>query len=144
MNVQWLKVNTHNNKVRTCKQFYTVVVIWIFKCKYTLTIRESSKTVVHKIHLVITLLVMIHTITSCQGHLQNKNLLDKQTHVEKNMRTYDTLHRSETHSFWYKQCWWWNKREKTWYIEEVQVCLYMLSQKKLNAMWLCNISEKEL
>ena len=48
---------------------------------------------------MITLLVMIHIITSHQGHLQNKNLLDKQIHVEKNMRTYDTLHRSETLSF---------------------------------------------
>ena len=26
---------------------------------------------------------MIHTITSCQGHMENKNLLDKQIHVEK-------------------------------------------------------------
>ena len=55
---------------------------------------------------------MIHIITSCQGHLQNKNLLDKQIHAEKNMRTYDTLHRSETCSFWYKQCWWWKKRRR--------------------------------
>ena len=31
--------------------------------------------------------------------LANKHLLDKQIHVEKNMRTYDTLHRSETLSF---------------------------------------------
>ena len=35
---------------------------------------------------MITLLVMIHIITSHQGYLQNKNLLDKQIHVETNMR----------------------------------------------------------
>ena len=32
---------------------------------------------------MITLLVMIHIITSCQGHLQNKNLLGKQIHLQK-------------------------------------------------------------
>ena len=48
---------------------------------------------------MITLFVMIHTIKSCQGNLQNKNVLGKQIHLEKNMRTYDTLHRSETFSF---------------------------------------------
>ena len=80
---------------------------------------------------MITLLVMIHIITSHQGHLWNKNLLDKPIHVEKNMRTYDTLHMSETHSFWYRQCWWWKKKEKSWYIKEVLVCVYMLSQENL-------------
>ena len=77
---------------------------------------------------MITLLVMIHIITSHQGHLQNKKLLDKQRHVEKNMRTYDTLHRSETQSFWYKQSWWWKKKEKSWYIEEV--CVWTCCHRK--------------
>ena len=60
------------------------------------------------------------------------------------MGTYDTLHRSETLSFWYKHCWWWNEKEKTWWIQELWVCLYMFSQKTLNATWLCNICDKEV
>ena len=60
------------------------------------------------------------------------------------MGTYDTLHRSETLSFWYKHCWWWKEKEKTWWIQELWVCLYMLSQKTLNVMWWCNICDKEL
>ena len=88
------------------------------------------------------LLVMIHILTSPQGYLQNNNLQDKPIHVEQNMRTYDTLHRSETCSFWYKQCSWWKKNEKSWYIKEVQVCVYMLSEKKPHVMWLCNICKK--
>ena len=59
------------------------------------SIRESSKTVVYKIFIYksyvsdyITCHDSYHSITS---RLQNKNLLDKQIYVEKNMRTYDTL-----------------------------------------------------
>ena len=43
------------------------------------------------------------------------------------------LFTGQKHSFWYKHCWWWNEKEKTWRIQELWVCLYMFHRKCL--MW---------
>ena len=92
---------------------------------------------------MITLLVMIHIITSHQGHLQNKNLLDKQIHVGKIWGlmipfTGQKHAHSDTNNVDGER-----KRRRV-DTSKKYGCVCTVVTEKPNAMWLCNISKKDL